>query len=206
MSTYGATQSWVACQKRRRRLKTKFTQRSRDAITVTWTTRRYSHFTSEYYKVSKSEVFEKFVPAANFWICWWRTQNCKNWCMCVKDISVQSWDIFLRHSVHIKSNESVVILWRAVLNTCFVKCNKHDVYLVVMKHWILIVMQIMFWVLIIMSFRCCARWWKHCCIQISFAAMKFFLKFVYSDSCWTSTMLSWWFLVFKLLIKCMYDS
>jgi len=46
-------------------LKTMFTQRSRDAITVTWKTR---HFTSEHYKVSKSEVFEKVIPAADFLI------------------------------------------------------------------------------------------------------------------------------------------
>jgi len=26
------------------------------------------HFTSEHYKVSKSEVFEKVIPAADFWI------------------------------------------------------------------------------------------------------------------------------------------
>jgi len=42
-----------------------FTQRSRDAITVTWKTLHF-HFTSEHYKVSKSEVFEKFIPAADF--------------------------------------------------------------------------------------------------------------------------------------------
>ena len=40
-----------------------FTQRSRDAITVMWTAR---HFTSEHYKVSKSEAFEKVIPAADF--------------------------------------------------------------------------------------------------------------------------------------------
>jgi len=43
-----------------------FTQRSRDAITVTSTTRHFNHFTSQHYKVSKSEVFGKFIPAANF--------------------------------------------------------------------------------------------------------------------------------------------
>jgi len=42
-----------------------FTQRSRDVIIVTWKTR---HFTSEYHKVSKSEVFGKVTPAADFWI------------------------------------------------------------------------------------------------------------------------------------------
>jgi len=36
-----------------------FTQRSRDAITVTWKTRQFRHFTSEHYKVSKRKVFEK---------------------------------------------------------------------------------------------------------------------------------------------------
>ena len=48
-----------------------FTQRSRDTITLTWKTRNFRHFTSEHCKVSKSEVFEKVIPAANFWICWW---------------------------------------------------------------------------------------------------------------------------------------
>ena len=37
-----------------------FTQRSRDAITVTWKT---CHFTLKHYKVSKSEVVEKVTPA-----------------------------------------------------------------------------------------------------------------------------------------------
>jgi len=40
-----------------------FTHRAHDAITVTWKMR---HFTSEHYKVSKSEVFEKVIPAADF--------------------------------------------------------------------------------------------------------------------------------------------
>jgi len=39
-----------------------FTQRSHDAITVTWKTR---YFTSEH-KASKTEVFEKVIPAAVF--------------------------------------------------------------------------------------------------------------------------------------------
>jgi len=47
-------------------LKTVFTQRFRDAITVMWKTRHFRHFTSEHYKVSKSEVFEKVIPAASF--------------------------------------------------------------------------------------------------------------------------------------------
>jgi len=47
-------------------LKTMFAQHSRDAITVTWKTHHFHHFTSEHYKVSKSEVFEKVIPAANF--------------------------------------------------------------------------------------------------------------------------------------------
>ena len=29
-------------------------------------TRHFRHFTSEHYKVSKSEVFEKVIPAADF--------------------------------------------------------------------------------------------------------------------------------------------
>jgi len=43
-----------------------FTQRSPDAKTVTWKTHHFHHFTSEHYKVRKSEVFEKVKPAANF--------------------------------------------------------------------------------------------------------------------------------------------
>jgi len=43
-----------------------FTQRSHDAITVARKTRHFCHFTSEHYKVSKSKVFEKIIPAANF--------------------------------------------------------------------------------------------------------------------------------------------
>jgi len=43
-----------------------FTQHSRDTITVTWKTRHFRHFTLEHYKVSKSEVFEKVIRAANF--------------------------------------------------------------------------------------------------------------------------------------------
>jgi len=46
--------------------KNNFTQRCRDAITVTWKTRHFRYFTSQHYKVSQSEVFEKVVPAANF--------------------------------------------------------------------------------------------------------------------------------------------
>jgi len=41
-----------------------FTQRSRDAITVTWKTHHFRHFILEHCKVSKSEVFEKVIPAA----------------------------------------------------------------------------------------------------------------------------------------------
>ena len=40
-----------------------FTQRSRDAITVTWKTRHFRHFTSEHYKLSKREVVEKVILA-----------------------------------------------------------------------------------------------------------------------------------------------
>ena len=38
----------------------------RDAVTVTWKTRHFRHFTSEQNKVSKSEVVEKVIPAADF--------------------------------------------------------------------------------------------------------------------------------------------
>jgi len=47
-------------------LKTMFTQRCRDAVTVTWKMRHFRHFTSEHYKVSKSELFDKVIPAADF--------------------------------------------------------------------------------------------------------------------------------------------
>ena len=47
-------------------LKTTFTQRCHDAITVTWRTRHFRHFTSEQNKVSKSEVVEKVIPVADF--------------------------------------------------------------------------------------------------------------------------------------------
>jgi len=43
-----------------------FTQRCRDAITVMWKKCHFRHFTSEHYKVSKSKVFEKVIPAAEF--------------------------------------------------------------------------------------------------------------------------------------------
>ena len=43
-----------------------FTQHSRDAITVTLKTRHFRHFTSEHYKVTKTEIFEKVIPAADF--------------------------------------------------------------------------------------------------------------------------------------------
>ena len=43
-----------------------FTQGSCDAITVMWKTHRFHHFASEHYKVSKSEVFEKAISAADF--------------------------------------------------------------------------------------------------------------------------------------------
>jgi len=47
-------------------INTMFTQRSRDAITVTSKTRHFRHFTSEHYKVSNSEIFEKVICAADF--------------------------------------------------------------------------------------------------------------------------------------------
>jgi len=43
-----------------------FTQRCRDAITVTWKTRHFRYFTSEHYKVSKSETFEKLYKQPIF--------------------------------------------------------------------------------------------------------------------------------------------
>jgi len=78
-------------------LKTMFTQCCRDAITVTWTTRHYSSFTSEHYKVSKSEVFVKVIPAADFCIPADDVPKIvlkKYWWMYVKPIAGQTWDIF----------------------------------------------------------------------------------------------------------------
>ena len=36
-----------------------FTQHSRDAIKATWKMRHFRHFTSEHYKLSKSDVLRK---------------------------------------------------------------------------------------------------------------------------------------------------
>lgn len=47
-------------------LKAMFTQLSRDAITVTWKTRYFRHLTSQPNKVTKNEVTEKVIPAADF--------------------------------------------------------------------------------------------------------------------------------------------
>ena len=44
-------------------LKTMFTQRSHDTITVMWKMR---HFTSEQNTVNKCEVIEKVIPAVDF--------------------------------------------------------------------------------------------------------------------------------------------
>jgi len=43
-----------------------FTQRCRDAMTVTWKTRHFRRFTSQQNKVSKSEGVEKVAPIADF--------------------------------------------------------------------------------------------------------------------------------------------
>jgi len=43
-----------------------FTQRCRDVEKVMWKKCHFRHFTSEHYKVSKSKVFEKVIPAAEF--------------------------------------------------------------------------------------------------------------------------------------------
>jgi len=47
-------------------LKTMFTQRCRDAMTVTWKTRHFRRFTTRQNKVSKSEGVEKVAPIADF--------------------------------------------------------------------------------------------------------------------------------------------
>jgi len=46
-----------------RAAKNTFTQRSRDAMTVTWKTH---HFTLEHYKVSKSEIVKNVIAVADF--------------------------------------------------------------------------------------------------------------------------------------------
>jgi len=43
-----------------------FLQRIHDAITVTWKMRNFRRFTSKQNKVSKNEVVEKVIPAADF--------------------------------------------------------------------------------------------------------------------------------------------
>jgi len=69
-----------------------FTQRSRDAITVILKMR---HFTSEHYKVSKSDVFWKMklqpISESLLMTC---AKNRKNWGIYVKPIASQTWDIF----------------------------------------------------------------------------------------------------------------
>ena len=70
-----------------------FTQRSRDAVTVTRKTRHFCHFTSEQNKVSKSKLVEKVILQPIFEsLLMTHAKNCKNWWMCVK--ASQTWDIF----------------------------------------------------------------------------------------------------------------
>ena len=75
------------------------TQRSHDTIIVTWKTRHFHHFTSEHYKVSKSEVFFESLLMK----C---AKNCKkNWWMCVKSIALGTFcaEIWVRcHSRSLK--------------------------------------------------------------------------------------------------------
>jgi len=49
---------------------------SRDAITVTWKTRHFRHFTSEQNRVSKSDVVDKVIPVADF--CMSAEHMCQN--------------------------------------------------------------------------------------------------------------------------------
>ena len=74
-----------------------FTQHSHDAITVTRKMRHFRHFTSEHYKVSKSEVFEKVIAyllRIFESMLMTHAKNCQNWWMCVKAIASQTCDIF----------------------------------------------------------------------------------------------------------------
>jgi len=45
-----------------------FMARIREEEEVMWKAHHFRHFTSQHCKVSKSEVFEKVTPAADFWI------------------------------------------------------------------------------------------------------------------------------------------
>ena len=69
-----------------------FTQRCRDAITVTWKTRQFRQFTLEHYKVCKSEVFEKVIPAIDFcraMLCIsvaYAVMRCLSVCVCVRHV------------------------------------------------------------------------------------------------------------------------
>jgi len=104
-----------------------FTQRCRDAITVTCTTRQFNHFTSEHYKVSKSVVkawylrklylqpiFESLLMTC--------AKNCfkKLVDIYVKPIASQTWDIFSRHSVHILPTVYCMHPYVRLLHGCFV--------------------------------------------------------------------------------------
>jgi len=67
-------------------LKTVFTHRCHDAMTVTRKMHHFYHFISEHYKVSKSEVGESLLMSC--------AKNSKNWWKCVKAMATQTWDIF----------------------------------------------------------------------------------------------------------------
>jgi len=66
-----------------------FTQRSRNAITVTWKTRHFRLFTFEQNKVGKSEVVEKVIPVADFCRAMrcisaaYAVMRCLSVCLCV---------------------------------------------------------------------------------------------------------------------------
>jgi len=78
----------------------------RDAITVTWKTRHFRHFSSEQNKVSKSKVVEKVKHVADF--CMSAddiyVKSYKNWWMYVKAEASQTWDVFFETQCNTKKH------------------------------------------------------------------------------------------------------
>jgi len=69
-------------------------------LSNTWKTRHFRHFTSQHSKVSKSEVVEKVITVADFWMSAGDVPKIilKNWWICVIATASQNWDV-LRHTV-----------------------------------------------------------------------------------------------------------
>ena len=96
-----------------------FTQCSHDAITVTWTTRYFNHFTSEHYKVSKSEVFEKVIPAVNLRIS--ADDICQRWRKYSGLVLCKFWGnsrVIASTSRHWKPQESSTWRWFHIASKC----------------------------------------------------------------------------------------